>query len=138
MKISENIKESINRSVKARRIVLATASKDGIPNAVPIGIVHFVDDETLLLVDNYFLKTRANLESNPYAALTFWDMEFMATSAYQLKGSVKVECSGQLYEKMRAEIKAINPNYSAKAIVLLKVEEIYDVRSGPNAGKKLE
>jgi len=143
VKIPENVKESLNRSLKARRVILATASKSGEPNAVPIGIMRFIDDETLLIVDNYFLKTRANLDSNPHAALTFWDMEekdgkLVTTMACQLKGSVKMESSGPLFEKVRAEVKAIRSEFPAKAIALLKVEEIYDARAGATAGKKLQ
>jgi predicted pyridoxine 5'-phosphate oxidase superfamily flavin-nucleotide-binding protein len=142
MKIPENVKESLNRSLKARRVVFATASKDGMPNAVPVGIIRFPDDETVLVVDNYFLKTRANLEKNTQAALTFWDMvekdgKLVNNDGYQLKGKIRIENSGPLYEKVKAEVKAIRAEFPAKAIVLLKVEEIFDVKAGPNAGKKL-
>jgi hypothetical protein len=142
MKIPENVKDSFNRSLKGRRVIFATASRDGIPNAVPIGIGRFADDETVLIVDNYFLKTRANLEKNPQAAITFWDMvekdgKLVNNDAFQLKGKVRIESSGPLYEKVKAEVKAIRNEFPAKAIVLMKVDEIFDVKAGPNAGKKL-
>jgi hypothetical protein len=143
MKIPENVKECLNKSLKGRRLVLGTASKSGIPNTVPIGIMKFHDDETLIIVDNYFLKTRENLNKNPWAAITCWDMEekdgkLTTKDGFQLKGKVKIEDNGPLYEKVRAEVKAMNANLPAKAIALVKVEEIYEVKSGPNAGKKLQ
>lgn len=143
MKIPENVRESLNGSLKARRLVLGTSSKDGIPNTVPIGIMRYHEDgETLILVDNYFLKTRQNLEGNPWAAVTCWDMEekegkLVTKSGFQLKGKARIEDKGPLYEKIKAEVKAINPAFPAKALVLLKVQEIYDVKSGPNAGKRV-
>jgi predicted pyridoxine 5'-phosphate oxidase superfamily flavin-nucleotide-binding protein len=143
MKIPENVKDCLNKSLKARRLVVSTASKAGVPNAVPIGIMKFHDDETLIVVDNYFLKTRENINRNPWVAITCWDMEekdgkLITKDGFQLKGKVKIEDNGPLYEKIRAEVKAINANLPAKAIVLVKVEEIYDVKSGPNAGKKVQ
>jgi predicted pyridoxine 5'-phosphate oxidase superfamily flavin-nucleotide-binding protein len=143
MKIPENVKDCLIKSLKARRLVVSTASKAGVPNAVPIGIMKFHDDETLIVVDNYFLKTRENLNRNPWAAITCWDMEekdgkLITKDGFQLKGKVKIEDNGPLFDKIRAEVKSINANLPAKAIVLVKVEEIYDVKSGPNAGKKVQ
>jgi len=143
MKIPDNVKVALNGALKSRRIVVGTASKKGVPNAVPIGSIRFLDDETIILVDNYFLKTRKNLEENPQLTLSFWDMEekegkLITKEGYQIKGRVKIESSGPLYEKIKAEVKATNPNLPAKAIVLVKVEEIYDVKSGPNAGKRIQ
>ena len=142
MTIPETVKDCLNRSAKGRRLVLGTASKDGTPNAVPVGIVRFADDETVVLVDNYFLKTRANLAQNPTIALTCWDLEekdgkMVTRDGYQLKGRVRVESEGPLYEKIKAEVKGLNPNFPAKAIVVMKVEEIFDVKSGPKAGQKI-
>lgn len=143
MQIPVNVKNSLNASLKQRRIVLATSSKDGIPNTVPLGIMKFMDDETIILMDNNFLKTRANLEKNPWVALTGWNMEekegkLVAIDGFQVKGKAKIEATGELYEKVKAEYRAVNPNYPARAIVILKVEEIYDVKSGANAGRKVQ
>jgi hypothetical protein len=142
MTIPEAVKDCITRAAKGRRLVLGTASKDGTPNAVPVGIVRFPDDETIALVDNYFLKTRANLSENPSIALTCWDLEekdgkLAVRDGYQLKGSVRVEEAGPLYERIKAEVQAANPHHPARAIVLMKVEEIFDVKGGAGAGQKI-
>ena len=57
------------------------ASKDGLPNVVPIGAVKFLDDETLLISDHYFGKTLANLRENPRIALAWWGEK----EGYQVK-----------------------------------------------------
>jgi hypothetical protein len=59
------VKEVIEAAQRKRRLVVAKSSKSAIPNAAPIGIIRFVDDEALLIVDNYFLKTGLNLKENP-------------------------------------------------------------------------
>ena len=50
--------------------MLATASKDGVPNVAPMGMVILQDDlETIWIVDNYMNKTLCNLLDNPVCSL---------------------------------------------------------------------
>ncbi|MEM4405812.1 MAG: pyridoxamine 5'-phosphate oxidase family protein [Candidatus Methanomethylicaceae archaeon] len=142
MRIPQHVKETLEAAQKERRLVVATSSKSAVPNAAPIGILKIVNDETLLIVDNYFLKTRQNLEENPHVSISAWHMEekegsLSTKAAYQLKGRAKIVSSGELYERVRTEIKSKRPELPVKAIVLIKVEEIYDSKSGPNAGKPI-
>ena len=142
MRIPETVKDCLTRAAKGKRLVLGTASKDGTPNAVPVGSVRFADDETIVLVDNYFLKTKENLTHNTKIALTCWDLEekdgkMGNRDGYQLKGSAQVEDKGPLYERIKAEARAFNPNSPVKAIVVMKVEEIFEVKSGPKAGQRI-
>jgi len=71
--------------------VLATATGDGTPNAVPMAAKKIIDDETILLSDQYFNKTLANMKSNPKASVTFWEK----TEGYQFKGTIIIETSGE-------------------------------------------
>ncbi len=142
MKIPENVKSAFHSALKVRRVVLGTASKSGVPNAVPIGLGKFLDDETMILVDNYFYKTRANIEENPVLALSFWvteerDGKAITNEGYQLKGTARFEDSGPVFERMRADVKAIRAEFPVRAIVVFKVTEIYDVKAGQNAGKRI-
>ena len=52
-------------------LFLVTSSKEGIPNVVPIGAFKLIDDDTLLISDQYFLKTLRNLKENPAIALSW-------------------------------------------------------------------
>ncbi|MDI9644890.1 MAG: pyridoxamine 5'-phosphate oxidase family protein [Candidatus Verstraetearchaeota archaeon] len=142
MRVPENIRAAYEKALKQRRVVIATASKDGTPNVVPLGVGRFLDEGTLVVIDNYFLKTRKNLEENGRVAISFWVIEEkdgkpVTVEGYQLKGNARIQSSGDLYEKVKAETKAIRADFPVKAIVLVEVEEIYDVKAGPNAGKRL-
>ncbi len=142
MKVPENVKTVLESALKTRRIAVATATKSGIPNVAPLGYLFFLNDETLILVDNFFLKTRKNMDENPMVAVSFWQMEekdgvLKVTDAYQVKGKVMIEESGPLYEKIKAEVKSRRPEHPVKAIVLMKVEEIYTSKPGPDAGKRI-
>ena len=143
MKIPENIKATMNAALAHRRIALATASKECLPNVVPIGSCYAIGDDILVLVDNYFLKTRKNMEANPWVSISFWDTDEssgkpITTAGFQMKGkAISIETSGQLYEETKAKIKAIRADSPVKAIMRVKIEEIFDVKAGPNAGKKV-
>ncbi|HEX7467300.1 MAG TPA: pyridoxamine 5'-phosphate oxidase family protein, partial [Methanobacterium sp.] len=76
-------------------VFLATASPDGVPNVVPIGFARPIDEDTILIADNYMNKTRINLEKNPRISLVTKD----ATKCpYQFKGKVEIFESGKYFD----------------------------------------
>jgi predicted pyridoxine 5'-phosphate oxidase superfamily flavin-nucleotide-binding protein len=92
-KVTHEIKESL----KATKIAyLATATKDGGPNVVPIAAVKFLDDETLLISDQYFGKTLNNLKENPKIALTWWGDK----DGFQIKADITIHTDDDSSEKM--------------------------------------
>ena len=117
--------------------VLSTATTDGQPNAVPVGAKKVIDDETILISDQFFNKTLANLKANPQAAVSFWE----GHEGYQLKGSVTIETSGKRYEETARWIEELGNKagfpLKSKGVVILKIEEIFGLAPGPGAGKKL-
>jgi predicted pyridoxine 5'-phosphate oxidase superfamily flavin-nucleotide-binding protein len=93
MKMNEEIKQMLDENI----VYLATSSKEGKPNVVPIGLVHAISDNEVLIGDVWFKKTRKNLEENAQVAISFTD--FKRWESYQLKGKAKIFKSGEIYEK---------------------------------------
>ena len=133
-KMTERMQELFS---KVRNVVLSTATKDGIPNAVPIGAKKIVDAETILISDQYFNKTLANMKTNPRVSVTYWE----GREGYQLKGTVTIEASGKRYEDTVRWIDELGIKFGlplkSKGAIIFKIEEIYDIAPGPNAGKQL-
>ena len=75
--------------------VFGTAGKDGVPNVVPIGAIKILDDETILVSDQFFNKTLKNLKENPKIAISFWK----GREGYQIKGDAEVLTEGALYQE---------------------------------------
>ncbi len=121
-------------------VAFATASVTGVPNVVPIGAKKVLDDETILISDQYFKKTLANLKENPQASLTFWDAK--TAESYQIKGTVTIETSGVIFEETTAWVEEIsrmrNAPLKSKGAIVLKVREIYSSSPGPGAGTRID
>ena len=115
---------------------LATASKDGVPNVVPVGMLIPKEDGTIWIIDNYFGKTIANMEENPKAAFYVWNPE--CKESWQVKGSLSIEDSGADYEAAVAFAHSIKEIFPAKHLVKMTVDEVYYVTPGDHAGKKIE
>ena len=71
-KLTTEMKEAFS---KMKIFPVATASKNGTPNVIPIGIVELVDDETIWITDNFMNKTLDNLKANPKIAFYVWGPE---------------------------------------------------------------
>lgn len=129
-KVTEEIKESMKG---AKIAFLSTASKDGVPNVAPIGAFKFLDDETLLISDQYFLKTLANLKDNPKIALAWWGEK----SGFQIKADVTLHTDGEIFRQNVEWVHSIRATLSPKTAVVGRITAVYIVKGGPDAGKQI-
>lgn len=111
---------------------LATSSGKKLPNIVPVKFVFIENDNTLWLVDNFFNKTRSNIEENALAAIYVYPAD--ASSCYQVKGTVEFKASGLEYHRMRTMVHSVQPDLPARALVVLSITKIYQCLPGTNAG----
>ena len=132
MVMTEEMMDAIE---KDNVVFLATATADGTPNVVPIGFARPIDNKTIMIVDNYMNKTRKNLEKNPKASLVVRDA---SKAPYQFKGTVEIVESGKYFDEAVDWATSVMSQLAPKAAILLKVEEIYSVQPGPDAGSKVD
>lgn len=122
---------------KVPTAIFATLTPDGIPNAVPVGAKKIIDNETILISDQFFNKTLENMKANPKVSLTFWEEH----DGYQIKGSVTIETSGNRFEETAKWIEEmgnkIGVPLKSKGAVILMIDEIYNLTPGPDAGKRI-
>lgn len=133
VKLTDEMKEEF---AKMKIFPFATASKDGVPNVIPIGMCMLQEDsETVWIVDNYFLKTKENIMANPKGAIYVWGPEIKG--CFQIKGDIEVIDSGEEYEAMRKIVKGIGERFPAKLLMKMTITEVFECKSGEDAGKKL-
>jgi hypothetical protein len=130
VKVTEEIKESL----KGTKIAfLATASKDGAPNVVPIGAFKFLDNETLLISDQFFNKTLKNLQENPRISLVWWGEK----GGFQVKADITIHTEGEVFRQNVEWVRGIKETLRPKSAVVGKITDVYLIKSGPDAGKKI-
>ena len=100
-------------------LVLTTVSADGIANSIYATCVSKYDEETLVVADNYFDKTRKNILSGSKGVLLFITED---DKAYQIKGSIQYLKEGPIFDDMKQWNSEQHPGHAATAI---KVKEVY-------------
>ncbi len=100
VKLTHEIKESLAATKLA---FFATSANDRTPNVVPIGAFRVLDDATLLISDQFFNKTLANMKDNPKAALSWWGEK----AGFQIKGEVTIHTDGEIFRQDVAWMKEL-------------------------------
>ncbi|MEJ2660742.1 MAG: pyridoxamine 5'-phosphate oxidase family protein [Desulfobacteraceae bacterium] len=134
-----NMNTEIQEVLGSRIIYLATASRNGIPNVVPIGGKKVIDDRTLLIVDVLLNKTKRNILENPLVAIIAEDLKREKPVSCQLKGTARLYTDGDYFQ----EAVAISENawargrkggppkkYKVRSAVLVTIDEIYSNMQG--------
>lgn len=132
VKLTADMKEAFS---KMKVFPLATASRDGTPNVIPVGIAELIDDETVWFVDNFMNKTLSNFRTNPRVAFYLWGPEIKG--CFQCKGVVSIKTSGTEYDAMKAKLNIKNPALPARSLIIVKITEVFECKPGPAAGSRL-
>jgi predicted pyridoxine 5'-phosphate oxidase superfamily flavin-nucleotide-binding protein len=120
-------------AAKTKGFSLATATKDGDPHVIPVGFGKVLSDDEILLVDVFMKKALENIKANPKVAISVWDYEGL--KGYEFKGIARIETLGNAFEDSVKMVKSVFPQFDAKAAVVVKVDSIYNISAGPEAGK---
>jgi len=123
---------------KTRGYAIATCTKDGIPNVVPIHFVKILSDDEIMLADIFMKKTFENIQQNPVMAISVWDWDVKPRKGYQFKGTPRIETSGKHYDMAVEMVKAEKPDLTPKSAVVVKITDIFVTSPGPDAGKNVK
>ena len=99
-------------------VVLATVNADGVPNAIYASCVGKFGDDKLVVADNFFDKTRANILAGSRGSILFMTND---GKAFQVKGAVERLTEGEIFDDM----KSWNGDRPGHAAAVLSVEEVY-------------
>lgn len=124
-KLSTEVRKAMDKTMP---YCVATADKKGKPNLVYMTYLKAVDDQTIVLADNKFDKTRLNLDANPQ--LSFVVMDPDSKKAYQVKGRAKCYKEGQKYDETVEWVHTNHPQMTPKAAFYMYVDEVWsgDIR----------
>jgi predicted pyridoxine 5'-phosphate oxidase superfamily flavin-nucleotide-binding protein len=130
------ITDEMNRVlVNTGMLAVATATRNGEPNVVPVHFGKVLSDDEFLLVHNFMKKTIENIKANPRVAISVWKRG--DSEGYQFKGDARIETSGKLFDEGVKMVKAEAPHINPEAAIIVKVDSIYVTTPGRDAGKQL-
>ena len=101
-------------------VVLATVNTDGSPNIIYATCVALFGDDCIVVADNYFDKTRTNIQgANKLGAALFITEE---GKAYQAKGTLEYYTEGEIFDDMKSWNPEKHPGHAA---AVLRVDCVY-------------
>ncbi len=99
--------------------ILTTMDADGTPNAIYASAVGMFGDGRIVVADNYFDKTRRNIQRGSRASILFMTKQ---RKAYQVKGVLEYHTSGPVFDDMK---KWNPPKHPGRAAAALAAEAVY-------------
>ena len=106
--------------------VIATASADGVPNVTHLSKVHMLDDERVVLSNQFFSKTTRNLAENPRACVVVVDPS--TYDSYRLVVQYeRTERRGPVFERLRRDVDAVAALTGMEGVFKLRSADIYRV-----------
>ena len=133
MKLNENVKRVLLCSLWD----LATCSKDGMPNVVPVTFKGILDDGTLTVGDVFLETTLRNLEENGgRIAISVYDASKL--EGYQIQGTAEHVTEGKIVDEYRAMVeKMFNGAATAKGALIITPQKVIVTSPGPDNKKEL-
>jgi len=132
MKISQQVKDLFNRTAL---VAFGTSDKTNTPNVNVVFWKKIIDDETIILLDNFFKTTKQNVIENRKVCLSFWDSK--TEEGYKIKGDAIYYSNGKIFNLGKQFIQQKNPGRTPKGVVEIKVTNVYFLTPGKDAGKIL-
>jgi uncharacterized protein len=100
-------------------VVFTTVDEQGMPNAIYATCNHKYDEETIVVADNFFDKTKKNIFNSTKGSVLFITND---DNSYQIKGTIEYYKDGPIYDDMKKWNPEKLPGHAAAA---LKAEEVY-------------
>ncbi|MBN1456283.1 MAG: pyridoxamine 5'-phosphate oxidase family protein [Sedimentisphaerales bacterium] len=113
--------DAVKKAISKQEVFpVATSSQDQVPNVVYITYLKVIDNQTVLIADNYLNKTRDNILNNGKIAFVVLDEE---KGSFQVKGAAERLTEGDMFDEVQIWVKDKLPKVAA---VVMHVEEVYN------------
>jgi len=114
------ISAELQRLLLGKFVVLTTVTPDNKPNAIMVEVNRVLDNDTILITDNFMQQTVLDISSNDRAAILVWTDNL--SKSYKILGRVHYYNSGKYLEMLRP----LNKGYPCKGAVVVEVTNIIE------------
>ena len=114
--------KEFKKIIENNPLSLATVTANHLPNLIVVAFVQVIDDQTLLITDNYMNQTIKDLAHNQQVCLLVYDKNWQGI---KILGQATYHNSGQWLKKVKADPN--NEGLPAKGAILVKAEKIINL-----------
>ena len=123
-KLPDEIREVMENGVP---VILATCSRDGIPNVSIVSQVYYVDSGRVAISFQFFNKTIRNVRENPQASVVLNDLQKRERWVLSVEYDHS-ETDGPIFDSMNLQIEAIATATGMSGIFKLRSADLYRVK----------
>jgi hypothetical protein len=123
-KLPDEIREVMENGVP---VVLATCSRDGVPNVSIVSQVYYVDSGRIAISFQFFNKTIRNVRENPRASVVLNDLQRRERWVLGVEYDHS-ETDGPIFDAMNLQIEAIATATGMSGIFKLRSADLYRVK----------
>ena len=113
----KDIKEKIEKAI----IAVATANSKGIPHNIAVACVK-VEDNKIIITNNYMKTTVENIKNNPNVSLVFWGGKEGGEEGWRVEGRAEYHDSGKWLDFVKG-LKE-NKDMPARGALVVNIKEI--------------
>jgi predicted pyridoxine 5'-phosphate oxidase superfamily flavin-nucleotide-binding protein len=96
------INQGMKKMIEKNALGFATVDKKECPHNIAVAFVKVIDNNKLLISDNYLNETTKNIKENPNVALVVWNKNWMKNCVgYELAGNAEYFTKGIYLEMMK-------------------------------------
>lgn len=129
-----SLDETMKQFLAVQLPIQSTVSKAGLPDIGPKRSLRVYDDKTLIYNENTGGQTLQNILDGSKMAIAVIDRE--ALDGYRFVGQPEVFSEGAAFDNAVAFAETAGMK-TPKFAVLIHIEDIFTLRSGPTAGTRL-
>lgn len=130
----KNLDDAMKAMLAKQLPIQATVGKTGLPDIGPKRSLRAYDEHTLIYNENTGGQTLQNIRDGSKMAIAIIDRE--ALDGYRFIGTPEIFHEGKPFDNA-VEFAGRHGMKTPKCAVLIHIDEIYTLRSGPDAGKRI-
>lgn len=126
--------EEMKNMIATQQCFIATVDENGIPNLAPKRSTRVLNDNALIFTEGTGGTTYRNIKNGCKVAIGVVNREIL--DGYRFLGTAEIQSTGELYEMAAAMSQKMNLP-KPYAVVIIHIDEIFSLKPGPTAGKKI-
>lgn len=127
-KLTQEMKEMFSKQLA----IIATVNEDNTPNLGPKASLRIYDDTKFVFNEKTGGRTFENIQRDGNVAIIIVDKD--AKDGYRFIGKARAYTEGKYYDEA---LEWANGTHIPKAAVIIEIERIDTLKSGPTAGKTI-